>query len=81
MADTDRHGKASKAGRNYRINGVSRGASPTQAAQTQYVRSGGPMRMARRKARNHGCQHPTFHTKPADQQHALTFVPVSTAAA
>jgi hypothetical protein len=78
---SDKHGKASKAGRNYRINGENRGPSPTQAATTKYVRSGGPQRMAKRKARNHGCGKPSLHLKPADQAHAhATTVSITKAA-
>jgi len=44
--------KASKAGRNFRFNGENRGASPTLAKETKYVRSGGPDRHDRRVARN-----------------------------
>jgi hypothetical protein len=44
--------KASKAKRNFRINGADRGASPTVATATKYMRSGGPERRAARIARN-----------------------------
>ncbi len=44
--------KASKAKRNFRINGAERGGSPTLATSTKYVRSGGPERRAARIARN-----------------------------
>ena len=66
----DQHGKASKAGRNFRINGQDRGAVPSLAAATKYMRSGGAERMARRKARNHGCDLPGLHRKPADKRHS-----------
>jgi hypothetical protein len=39
-------------GRNYRIGGADRGAFPTLAKETKYVRSGGPQRHANRVARN-----------------------------
>ena len=38
--------------RNFRVNGSERGAFPTFASETKYVRSGGPERHARRVARN-----------------------------
>lgn len=57
----DKHGKASKANRNYRINGQERGPSPSVGAATKYVRSGGPGRMALRKSKNHGCGSPSAH--------------------
>jgi hypothetical protein len=44
--------KASKAKRNFRINGDERGASPMLSKDTKYVRSGGPQRHDRRVARN-----------------------------
>lgn len=43
---------ASKAKRNFRINGAERGASPNVATATKYMRSGGPERRAARIARN-----------------------------
>lgn len=43
---------ASKAKRNFRINGAERGGSPTVATSTKYMRSGGPERRAARIARN-----------------------------
>lgn len=57
VGSSDMHNKgskshASKAKRNFRINGESRGASPTLASSTKYVRSGGPERRAARIARN-----------------------------
>lgn len=66
----DKHGKASKGRRNYRINGERRGSVPDHATSTKYMRSGGSDRMAARKARNHGCGYVGLHRKPADQQHA-----------
>ena len=66
----DKHGKANKARRNYRVNGQNRGAFPDTAATTKYVRSGGPDRRADRKARNHGCDRPGLHRKPADLAHS-----------
>jgi len=68
----DKHGKASKGRRNYRINGERRGSVPDHATSTKYMRSGGADRMAARKARNHGCYLVGMHRKPADQQHAHT---------
>ncbi len=75
-AQSDKHGKASKAGRNYRTNGENRGATPTTASATKYMRSGGAGRMAERKARRHGCGYPQFHRKPADYNHAHSIVAI-----
>lgn len=72
MAD-NKHGKASKAGRNYRINGASRSHSQSRqtTSTTKYVRDGGPLRAAKRAANNHGCQLPALHKRGSrDQQHA-----------
>ena len=44
--------RASKAKRNFRINGESRGASPALATATKYMRSGGPERRAAKIARH-----------------------------
>lgn len=55
---TTHSAKSPKAGgvrrekRNYRINGEDRGAFPSLASATKYVRSGGPERHAQRVARN-----------------------------
>jgi hypothetical protein len=63
MAD-NKHGKASKGGRNKRWSGTSH-------SETKYVSSGGPMRAARRAATNHGCNLPALHRRGArDQKHA-----------
>ena len=35
-----------------------------------WAHNGGPGRMARRKARNHGCGKPAMHLKPADLAHS-----------
>jgi hypothetical protein len=36
----------------------------------KWVASGGPTRMAKRKARNHGCDRYQLHVKPADKAHS-----------
>lgn len=58
-------GKSSSAdvGRNFRWAGTSHSV-------TKYVSSGGPARMAKRKAKNHGCGMWQMHTRPADLAHS-----------
>ena len=72
--ESNKHGKASKAGRNYRIGGENRGSTPNTASTTKYMRSGGAERSAQRKARNHGCNLVGLHRKPADQRHAHNII-------
>lgn len=57
----DKHGKAAKARRNFRINGSRRGPSPDHSSETKWRRSGGVSRMSKRKARRHGCGLPAMH--------------------
>lgn len=35
-----------------------------------WIASGGPARMARRKARNHGCGQHQLHMRPRDRAHS-----------